>query len=345
MSLAYSHGVFPLVYNVLKKYDDLIAFDKLSYMRQTYMDIVKQNMLMTSELLKIVQLLEENNIATIAFKGPTLSKSAYGDITLRQYVDLDILIDKKNIEQAYQILLSKEYSTSIEYSYLNNDLYIEKNSDIQFFKKNILLELHWKLFKNQFTQKTKNINMFDNIKNISIKDYDIKIFSDEILLVYLCMHGSKHLWERIEWIIDIDKLITNAKYLDWNKIKKFSKKFDSEIMLELGLYLSSKYFGTQIPKERLNIRNNNLMNKLEKYTLKEWQFNLEGNETKNNYKKFIYHFNLKDTMLIKMSFVFQTFFPLTNGDISVISLPKYLYFTYYIIKPFRLLIKYISKLF
>jgi hypothetical protein len=37
------------------------------------MDIVKQNMLMTSELMKVVKILEENNIESISFKGPVLS--------------------------------------------------------------------------------------------------------------------------------------------------------------------------------------------------------------------------------------------------------------------------------
>ena len=50
-------------------------------------------MLLTSELIKIMKLLEENDIKAIAFKGPTLAQLAYGDVTLRQYVDLDLLVE------------------------------------------------------------------------------------------------------------------------------------------------------------------------------------------------------------------------------------------------------------
>ena len=109
--MTYSHGVFPLVYNTLKIYDDLIPHEQISYMKQTYMDIVKQNMLMTSELIKVMKLFKENDIESIAFKGPTLSQNAYGNISLRQYCDLDILLKKDDVYKVYD-LLKDEYERS-----------------------------------------------------------------------------------------------------------------------------------------------------------------------------------------------------------------------------------------
>ena len=45
-------------------------------MKQHYMDIVKQNMLMTSELMKVVKILEENNIESISCYLGTFGKNA-----------------------------------------------------------------------------------------------------------------------------------------------------------------------------------------------------------------------------------------------------------------------------
>ena len=71
------------------------------------MDIVKYNMLLTSELIKIMKVLEENDIKAIAFKGSTLAQLAYGDVTLRQYVDLDLLVEKENIFKIEDLLKDK----------------------------------------------------------------------------------------------------------------------------------------------------------------------------------------------------------------------------------------------
>lgn len=87
----------PLVYKRLKNYQELVPKIVLSGLKLNYMNIVKHNMLLTSELIKIMKLLEENDIEAVSFKGPILAQLAYPDITLRQYADLDILIKKEDV--------------------------------------------------------------------------------------------------------------------------------------------------------------------------------------------------------------------------------------------------------
>ncbi|MEJ7712181.1 MAG: nucleotidyltransferase family protein, partial [Pyrinomonadaceae bacterium] len=50
------------------------------------------NLRLTRELLEITSLLESHDISVLAFKGPTLSLLAYGDLALRQFSDLDVLV-------------------------------------------------------------------------------------------------------------------------------------------------------------------------------------------------------------------------------------------------------------
>jgi len=48
--------------------------------------------------------------------------------------------------------------------------------------------------------------------------YDsIKIFKNELTLLYLSIHGTKHNWERVEWLVDIVKLVENTQ-LNWNEV-------------------------------------------------------------------------------------------------------------------------------
>ena len=114
IDIASRHGVLPLVYKTLK---DLSQGDKgsiqdfLSELKPINMSIAQRNMLMSSELIKIMRLLEENHIEALAFKGPALAQTAYGDITLRQFGDLDILIREKDRSRVID-LLAREYSVS-----------------------------------------------------------------------------------------------------------------------------------------------------------------------------------------------------------------------------------------
>lgn len=337
------HGVLPLVYHTLKNYQKNIPKDVFQNIKSINMDIVKQNMLMTAELIKITKLLEEHGIESIPFKGPTLSHIAYGDITLRQYVDLDILIDKKNIKNVYDILIDNDFQVKFDKKFLNNEIFIDTNSDIQFFNKknNILIEVHWKLFRNQFSKKVNLKEIIYNTKNIFINNIKIEIFSNEVLLVYLCMHGSKHFWERIEWILDIDKLVRVSPDLNWNKIIELSELFESSIMVNLGLYLSHKYFGTKIPANFCTKKRIVYCQMLEKKVLDIMNNNIQT-EFERNFTSFKFHYYLNDNVIHRLKFLYRTFLPLKDTDISF-NLPKYLKIGYFILKPFRLLIKYIAK--
>lgn len=304
------------------------------------MDIVKYNMLLTSELIKIMKLLEENDIKAIAFKGPTLAQLAYGDITLRQYVDLDILVDEKDVEKAYSFFCKMSYNTEIDKIFLSNKLYIEKNSDIQFLneKKSILVELHWKLFREQFYSNRLDYYI-KNSNNLTLNNHSINILSNEILLIYLCMHGSKHCWERIEWIADIDRLIRIDNNLDWDFISKYSKIELSFIMVALGLSLSKKIFGTPIP---ITIDNSNNIDFLINTVFLNYKIKINDGELKNNFKSFKFHFHLNDTNILKMKFLIKTFISLKVEDILYFNISKRYHIFYYILRPIRLIKKYLK---
>ena len=87
----------------------MIPHEVFEELKTANTNIVKDNMLMTSELIKVMNLLELNNIKAISFKGPVLSQMAYGNIALRQFVDLDILVEEKSLEKVSSILLENNY--------------------------------------------------------------------------------------------------------------------------------------------------------------------------------------------------------------------------------------------
>jgi hypothetical protein len=56
-----------------------------------------------------VHLLESYEIPAIAYKGPTLAVSAYGNLSLRQFGDLDILVQDRAYERARQLLIKQGF--------------------------------------------------------------------------------------------------------------------------------------------------------------------------------------------------------------------------------------------
>ncbi len=271
ISIALKHGILPMVYKTIKYLPRSTSKHTqyfLSELKPVYMQIVQKNIMMSAELLKIMHILEKNHIKALAFKGPVLSQMAYGDITLRQYGDLDILVNPKDLFNAGILFQNNNYTLQGSIDFLNDPLWIEAAKDMILVheQKNIIIEMHWKLFHSTFAKDSHEVNFWDDIQKIYINEIEVPSLNSNLLLSYLCIHGSRHLWERIEWIVDIDRLIKKNQ-ISWDEVLKYTDLFHSRTMLLLGLSLSHILFGTILPEYLLQMINTKKINRLTHTTL------------------------------------------------------------------------------
>lgn len=331
------HGVLPIVYNSLKNVNSMeIPSSVLLKLRKIYFDIAKENILLTSELINIVNLLDKHDIKYIAFKGPSLSHMAYGDITLRQYCDLDILIDIENLDSFSNLLIKNKYTTDENIIFLKNKFFISIANDFSFFSKsNVHIELHWNLFRQVFHKESQKIDIWNNINKIKINKSMVNTINNELLFVYLCIHGSKHLWERIEWLVDLNKLIMNNN-LDWDIIKLLSKKLNVDNMLNLGLLLVSELFFTKLPLDiEKRFKNKDL--KLKRKILDLYKHSLffkEGNINGILYKVLTISL-LKNSNIDRIKYLISIIFKPSQYDVYFLNLHNSFRFLYYFIRPYR----------
>jgi len=111
--------VMPLLYQSLKTTcPQNVPDDILAKLRHYFLINSSRNLFLFGKLLKILNLLRDNGIFAIPFKGPVLAESIYGDLTLRQFTDLDILVHKHNAFKARNLLISNGFRPDIE---LNRD--------------------------------------------------------------------------------------------------------------------------------------------------------------------------------------------------------------------------------
>ena len=332
--MTYSHGVFPLVYNILKIYDSLIPNEKLSYMKKINMDIVKENMLMTSELIKVMKLFKENDIESIAFKGPTLSQNAYGNISLRQYCDLDILLKKDDVYKVYD-LLKDEYERSLKLTSSQEKIWFKYAHDLGLSnEKGIHIEFHWSMFDSDHPINLGNIDFFEDRTITNINNNNINTISNEKFLIYLCVHGAKHLFERIEWVSDIDRFIKTQK-INWEKVENIIKNDNSERFFLLGLFLSKLLFETKLSKNYED-KFDKEYESISSHIFDTWN----GKEKSDNKSNMKYMLKLFVSRSDKLKYLNKMYFKPTFTEYWYINFPKPLYFLYYPLRQYLLLKKY-----
>ena len=68
---------------------------------------------LTAALLEILEALETHHVLAIPYKGPVLALKAYGDLSLRDFDDVDILVAQSSLAKVHETMIRLGYRPSI----------------------------------------------------------------------------------------------------------------------------------------------------------------------------------------------------------------------------------------
>ena len=238
--LARRHSLVPLAYLQLDRHaSDLLPAEVLQLLKRHYRENAARNLFLTAELCHLIKLLAASGIEAIPYKGPLLALFAYGDLNLRRFIDLDIMVRKGDVLRARELLLAEGYNAAKSLTLDQQELLLRTQHNMQFTRdqRQLIVELHWEVASHLFASSVTADELWQDLTTAELNDIVVKTLSADDLLFSLCVHGSRHLWERLSWICDVAQLIERQK-LNWRALVKRAAKTDSERMFFLGLYLA-----------------------------------------------------------------------------------------------------------
>jgi len=251
IKIAITHRVFPLLYRSLKiTCPPSVPIHHLDRLQLYYLNNAGDNLARTTRLLELILLFEDHHIITIPFKGPVLAESAYGDLALRQFTDLDILVYRDQVFDAYQLLLFQGYRTDVSFNAKQIKEYSKTEYSLAATDEDsgMIVELHWEI-TGRYTGCSFGLDHFGNrLEKTTILGRQIHQFPAEDLLVYLCIHGAKDGWNILDRVCCVAELIRSYTDMDWKRVEQLSDKIHCRRMLHLGLFLAHHLLETELPK-------------------------------------------------------------------------------------------------
>ena len=247
--MARLHGLTPLLYKNIDAhfYEDVPPLI-LNQLQGWYVANARRNLLLVGQLLMLLRLFKDNDIPVVPYKGAVLAASAHGDITLREFHDLDFLVQQNHLLRARDLLLSSGYQLSVKSD--GGDV-VRQNSQYEVGLKlahaGIHVELKWDIISRYFALPMDMTALWTRLKPVFIDGRKIYTFSPEDTLLILCIHGTKHLWASLMWVTDVSELIQANPGLDWQWLLDLSNTLGSRRMLSLGLFLAKGLLGTSLP--------------------------------------------------------------------------------------------------
>jgi hypothetical protein len=331
------HSVAPLVYQQLERHaSNLTPPDVLAHLKKHYLENAARNTVLTAELCRLLDRFASSGIEAIPYKGPVLALFAYGNVALRRFVDLDVIVHKHDVLPAREILLDEGYAPSKSLSLSQHELLLRTQHNLQFSRDNhrLIVELHWDVAPHLFASSVNTDQLWQNLITLDLNGSQVKAFSAADLLFSLCVHGSRHLWERLGWICDVAELLARQTF-DWTKLLKRAAAADCERMFLLGLYLAERLLDAPLPDEikqrcasdpRLESLADNVVEHL---------FNGATHVPATSREIFKYNLGVRKTFGGRARYLLYMLRP-TDGDLASHSLPASLNFAYYLTRPFRL---------
>ena len=304
-----------------------------------------QNVLhLIGKQLKLFRLFKENHLPIAIFKGSALAQSAYGDFSLRQAGDIDVLISRGDFDRARLLLESLGYQMAPQLTAAQLSSHLASHCEIQFVRDDwfTIVDLHWALAPKSFVFKMETDELLSRLQPVTIAGTEIESLATEDLIVYLSMHGAKHLWRALEWISSLGELIRSAETIAWDTVVERAEKAHATRMLALGLRLVESLSGVEVPANVLRALDSDGSSKrMAQQTLSEiFNVSTAAVSTETN----LYNLKIMDRKRDALVSALRAIFVPTISDWHALSLPPSLHSLYYAYRPLRLSKVYSSAL-
>ncbi len=334
--LARRHAVVPLLYVQLEQHaNDLVPSDFLRKLKQHYLENAARNTVLTAELCRLITLFADCGIEAITYKGPVLALFAYDNLALRRFVDLDVIVKKTDVLKAREVLLQEGYRPTKSLSLNQQELLLRTQHNMQFSRDRLIVELHWEVAPHLFASSVNAETLWGDLVTLNINGTEVKTLSPGDLLFSLCVHGSRHLWERLSWICDLAELISRQSF-NWTTLLERAANGDNERMFLLGLFLAEKLLDAPLPTEVKQRCDSDERLKSLAGNVVEHLFNGTTHVPATSREIFKYNLGVRKTLTGRARYLVHILRP-TDSDLGTRSLPSSLSFAYYLIRPFRLL--------
>ena len=248
---AIDHGLTPLLaWNLARCGTGSLPVELATALHNWLTENRARNLELAREALAIVHLLGKRNIPAIPIKGPVLAKTLFGDLGLRQSGDLDFLVPRQHVSSAVALLGSRGYELKQLLSAGQDAAYRRYYSDFEMHRPgpNIMAEVHWDLMPRVMAVRFDIDGLWRRARTIPFEGGEVLSLSPEDYLIFLCVHGSKHFWYRLNWICDIHEFVSTQTKIDWGRCLGLARKQGCERMLLLGLALAESLLQTEIPE-------------------------------------------------------------------------------------------------
>jgi len=211
--MAYEHKVEACLYKESKNNPSLLSQESIIDLKKNVALALSKRTIMQQRWSIIEYAFKKEGIKPLIIKGPASSLQLYGNPVTREYTDIDLVIAPKQFSRVVPIMKSIGYIEKNETSHLpdsmsksKKDILVQRTHHLIFTNPQspFRIEIHNAFFSglsNNEKYTTEAVMKRSITLSYQEVNYNVPKLTDHVLL--LIMHGSKHAWMTLHWLIDM----------------------------------------------------------------------------------------------------------------------------------------------
>lgn len=330
---AFAHGVNGLLCHSLLSVPQQLVPKEIRHASCEHLkQLAKINQKHADQLTFILGELKLASIKAIPFKGPTLAMSAYGQLNLRTFRDLDFLIREKDIQPCMDKLQKLGYKNGFDLTPRQWREFVHYTCEDILFGPGLPLEPHWAFVPWTLSQKVDYEGVWARAVEKVFNRQSVLILSPEDELMALCIHGCKEEWNKLKWVVDVSEFIHSHPALDWDMLIDHATKQGLARMVKVGLLLAQRLVQVNIP-EKVNVwvdddrRASRLVKQLTNDMFDDTR------KRSDIWDPCIFHWAMREKLSDRLRYLFRSIFQPRIEYFSVITFPDNLFFLY---RPYKI---------
>ena len=325
---ALDHGVFPCLYRRIADIcPEAVPAEVLGDWQRLYKIQAQHNLGRVGELFKVLAFLKSHGVEAMTLKGPVLAKMAYGDLALRQFYDLDLLVRPQDMPPVKEALLSAGYSRLDTFTPKQERLHLKRAYELSFVHPKFTeLDIHWR-FPDFLGGGLDADTAFGRKVQVNLEGKLVYALAPEDMLLFLCLHGGFEAWPTLSMVSDVARLLRCQETWDWSGLMHRAESLGMRRRLLLGLSLAEELLAAPVPSS-ITARINADPVLLGLYQQIQGEL-LAGSSSATRFgAKNLFQIKIRERVKDKLAFVWVRSAVSQKADWWWLPLPDYLYWLY-----------------
>lgn len=294
-----------------------------------------------AELLRVQARLQAEGIPMLFFKGQMLAQQAYGGISLRSCFDLDIFVQQADVLRVKSLLATLGYRPEFTFRPHEEAELLRSECEYTFLREDgaTRIDLQWQPRARYFSFGVPAQALWDRSVKVSLNGFTVATFAMDDLILYLIAHGAKHTWNRLEQVCALAALIYRNPDLNWPEIERSARGAGAERMLFVAVNLVGEHFRAPVPADLCaRAASDRESVALAAEFTARWRLPFEPQSLAATVRQ---HLRLRKRLADRLRYCFWLAVTPSPSDWLEHPLPRHLQWAHYLLRPWRLLGKYV----